>query len=121
MAKQIHRIINYLEENYTAKEISKILEFNGIHPTRYVSIVEKICYKKFPIFSVGKNISLIRPMKWQWFWSDTSTQQFKIWNGAVLDLHKSVSLNFKTIFDPEARRMTFCPFSNRYAIKKINL
>ncbi len=121
MAKQIHRIIDYLEENYTAKEISKILEFKGIHPTRYVSIVEKICYKKFPIFSVGKNISLIRPMKWQWFWSDTSTQQFKIWNGAVIDLHKSVSLNFKTIFDPEARRMTFCPFSNRYAIKKINL
>jgi hypothetical protein len=131
MAKQIHKIINYLEENYTVKEISKILEFKGSERTQYVSsvtmtqyasyvsIVDKICYKKFPIFSVGKNISLICPMKWQWFWSDTSTRQFKIWNGAVIDLHKSVALNFKTIFDPVARRMTFCPFSNRYAIRKI--
>jgi len=119
VAKQIHRIINYLEENYTAKEISKILEFKGIEGTNNTSIVNKICYKKFPRFSVGKNISLICPMKWQWFWSDTSTRQFKIWNGAVIDLHKSVSINFKTKFDPVARRMTFGPLCNRYAIRKI--
>jgi hypothetical protein len=119
VAKQIYKIINYLEENYTAKEISKILEFKGLERTQYDSMVDKICYKKFPIFSVGKPPSLIRPMKWQWFWSDTSTQQFKIWNGAVIDLHRSVAPAFKTMFDPVARRMTFGPFSNRYAIKKI--
>lgn len=119
MSKQIHRIIDYLEKNFTLKEISKIFEFNGIERTHYTSVVNKICYKKFPIFSAGKTTSLIRPMKWQWFWRDTSTRQFKIWNGAVNDLHKSVSPSFKTIFDPTARTMTFCSFCNRYAIRKI--
>lgn len=119
MAKQIHGIINYLEKNYTAKEISKFLAYTSTHSTDYTSIVNKICYKKFPIFSVGKTTSLIRPMKWQWFWSDTSTQQFKIWNGAVIDLHRSVALNLKTKFDPVARRMTFGTLYNQYAVRKI--
>jgi hypothetical protein len=121
IAKQAHLIIQHLENYYSGVEISKLLNKSTLQDPSYIDLVNKICYKKLhgKIFSVGKSSSKLYPKKWQWFGSDTSTQQFKIWNGAVIDLRKSVSLNFKTKFDPGARNMTFCPFGNRYAIKKI--
>jgi hypothetical protein len=125
-AKQIHKIINYLEKNYNYEKMVELLNTNSKGDSwknEKNNILSTVLYEKTwkpKTFSLGKSGSHYYTPRWNCFLKNTTSEQYKNWQGALNDLHNSAEDKFKNRIDSFTKKPTFNIFINRYFIKRVS-